>query len=470
MYQPKNNFESNSISKAINRSNMSSTAIECPVCIEEYTEKTRKQVTCSSCSYNCCTSCVKTYLLSTSDDPHCMNCRHAWGRDYLYDILSKSFVNNTLRTHRKILLLDREKAQIPNTQAYVDYLSQKEDKEQQLKAIKEHVRLLWSNYDEIAKDLRILNSNHKSKRAIQVTKLLKCPFPSCRGYLSGSKCNICKHTTCRDCLTSSDIDSEGNEIDEEHVSNDDAKKTAQMILKETKGCPGCGERISKISGCDQMWCTQCNIAFSWTSGKQVTGAIHNPHYYDWLRNNNNAQNQVVRNAGDVVCGGLIDIGNLIHSGLAHNLDHNETYLDITRLHRNINHVQETIVSKLRRNLQHEINEKLRNYRAKYMMNIIDEHKWCRNISLLDSVRQRDQAILHIYETYCAVMTERFNNFAEEGRRTGDFKRSFDMFNSDVKDFIHYLNTQLFRISKNYNVSYYKFHDNGLIKLEKSKAR
>ena len=115
------------------------------------------------------------------------------------------------------------------------------------------------------------------------------------------------------------IDSEGNSIDDEHVCNEDAKKTAQLILKETKGCTGCG--------------------------------------------------------------GLIGIGNLMHYGLVHNRDNSETYLDITRLHRNINHVQEMIVSKLRRNLQHEINEKLRNYRAKYMMNIIDEDKWCRNIRL-----------------------------------------------------------------------------------------
>ena len=451
---------------------MSSTAKECPVCIDVYTGKTRQQVTCSSCSYECCTSCVKTYLLSTSDDPHCMNCRRAWDRDYLYDVLSKSFVNTTLRKHRKGLLLEREKAQIPNTQAYVDYLTEKKEKEQQMRDIKAHINELWGRYNTVSEELvtligtQITSSN---VREVHATRLMKCPFPSCRGYLSRSKCNICKHTTCRDCMTITDIDSEGNSIDDEHVCNEDAKKTAQLILKETKGCPGCGERISKVSGCDQMWCTQCNIAFSWTSGKQVTGAIHNPHYYDWLRNNSNAQNQVVRNAGDVVCGGLIGIGNLMHYGLVHNRDNSETYLDITRLHRNINHVQEMIVSKLRRNLQHKINEKLRNYRAKYMMNIIDEDKWCRNISLLDSVRQRDQAMLHIYETYCTVMTERFNNFAEESRRTRDFKRSFDMFNGDMKDFISYLNTQLFRISKNYNVSYYKFHDNGLIKLEKSKA-
>lgn len=465
----KKHFESNSNPKAMNQSKMST---ECPVCVEAYTGKVRQQVKCHSCSYECCSTCIKTYLLSTSDDPHCMNCRRAWDRDYLYDILTKSFVNTTLRKHRKRLLLEREKSQIPSTQAYVDYLTQKEEKEEQLKDIKAQIQQLRRNYHTVSRQLHDLNAVHNSNSEAHGTntKLLKCPFPSCRGYLSGSKCNICKHTTCRDCMTITDIDSQGNAIEEEHMCNDDAKKTAQLILKETKGCPGCGERISKVSGCDQMWCTQCNIAFSWTTGKQVTGVIHNPHYYHWLRNNNNAQNPVVRNDGDVVCGGLIDMGQLLHHyGLNHTQQNSSTYLSITRLHRSINHTQHTIVSKSRRKLQHKINERLRNYRAKYMMNVIDEDKWSKNISLLDSERQREQALLHIYETYCTVMTERFNNFAEEGRRTNNFIELFPTFQKEIESFISYLNKQLMLISENYNISYYKFDKNGVISQIKTKA-
>jgi hypothetical protein len=466
----KKQFESNSKPKAINI--MSPSIAECPVCVEPYTGKVRQQVTCASCSYDCCTTCVKSYLLSTSDDPHCMNCRRAWDLDYLYDILSKSFVNTTLRKHRKGLLLEREKAQIPNTQAYVDYLTQKEEKERQMKNIKDQINQLWARYDIASHELQDFHRTQgvsSNTQETHATKLLKCPFPSCRGYLSGSKCNICKHTTCRDCMTITDIDSNGNVVEEEHVCDEEAKKTAQFILKQTKGCPGCGERISKVSGCDQMWCTQCNIAFSWTTGKQITGVIHNPHYYDWLRNNNNAQNQVVRNAGDVVCGGLIDLPRLHGYGLIHTQNINKTYLDITRLHRSINHTQHTIVSKMRRKLNYEINDKLRNYRAKYMMSQSDEETWSKSIMRLDSERQREQALLHIYETYCTIMTERFNNFAEEGRRTKDFKKTFKIFQKDLGDFITYLNTQLLQISNNYNISYYKFNDSGVIQNVKSKA-
>ena len=450
---------------------MSSTITECPVCIEPYTGKVRQQITCNGCSYECCTSCVKTYLLSTSDDPHCMNCRRAWDLDYLYDILSKSFVNTTLRKHRKCLLLEREKAQIPNTQAYVDYLTEKKDKEQQMRDIKAQINNLWGRYNTVSQELFTLVRNQTTSSNIPEvhdTKLLKCPFPSCRGYLARTKCQICKHTICRDCMTITDIDSNGDTIDEEHVCDEEAKKTAQLILKETKGCPGCGERISKVSGCDQMWCTQCNIAFSWTTGKHVNGVIHNPHYYDWLRNNNNAQNQIVRNADDVVCGGLIDMRRLIQYGLNHTKQNSKTYLDIARLHRSINHTQHTIVSNIRQKLNHGINDRLKHNRAKYMMNIIDEDKWSKSISLLDSERQREQALLHIYETYCTVMTERFNNFAKEGRRTNDFKTTFKTFQKDLGCFVTYLNTQLDKISNNYNISSYRFYATGNISSIKTR--
>ena len=50
-----------------------------------------------------------------------------------------------------------------------------------------------------------------------------------------------------------------------------------------------------------MWCTQCNIAFSWNTGKKVRGVVHNPHYYEWIKNGGG---QAVVPGAMLPCGGL----------------------------------------------------------------------------------------------------------------------------------------------------------------------
>jgi len=52
-----------------------------------------------------------------------------------------------------------------------------------------------------------------------------------------------------------------------------------------------------------MWCTQCHTAFSWKTGRIET-QIHNPHFYEWQRRNNNGQ--APRVAGDIPCDGEMD--------------------------------------------------------------------------------------------------------------------------------------------------------------------
>jgi hypothetical protein len=67
--------------------------------------------------------------------------------------------------------------------------------------------------------------------------------------------------------------------------------------------------ICKIDGCDQMWCVSCQTPFSWATGRQVFGVVHNPHYYQWLRNQNNGE--APRVAGDIPCGGLVGYYQLV---------------------------------------------------------------------------------------------------------------------------------------------------------------
>jgi Hom_end-associated Hint len=53
-----------------------------------------------------------------------------------------------------------------------------------------------------------------------------------------------------------------------------------------------------VRNCNQMWCTECHTTFDWASGRETfTNSIHNPHYFEWVRRNNNGV--VPRNPLDI---------------------------------------------------------------------------------------------------------------------------------------------------------------------------
>ena len=50
---------------------------ECSICCEKYNKSTHAMVVCEfgDCGFTSCKACVRTYLLGTTLDPHCMNCK-----------------------------------------------------------------------------------------------------------------------------------------------------------------------------------------------------------------------------------------------------------------------------------------------------------------------------------------------------------------------------------------------------------
>ena len=131
-----------------------------------------------------------------------------------------------------------------------------------------------SQYDELIRQYRI----EKSVTApIQKKEfIMHCQVELCPGFLSTQyKCGLCSVYTCSTCFQVKEQD---------HVCKPDNVATAKLLREETKPCPSCTTRIYKIDGCDQMWCTECKTAFSWKTGQVVNGRIHNPHYYEHLRN------------------------------------------------------------------------------------------------------------------------------------------------------------------------------------------
>lgn len=119
-----------------------------------------------------------------------------------------------------------------------------------------------------------------AKQVVPTRSVLhKCAATGCEGFLDTSwKCTICSKQVCRTCreivVTAA-----------EHTCNPEIVESIKAIRLGTKPCPKCASLISKVDGCDQMWCTQCHTAFSWNTGEIQTTVVHNPHYFQWLREN-----------------------------------------------------------------------------------------------------------------------------------------------------------------------------------------
>lgn len=188
-----------------------------------------------------------------------------WAREFLAKNFTKTFIKNWSEK-RKIILYARE-------QAYLHLLADELIRYKRIKFLNELIankleneknRLrnpgIYIHTDESDDEYNhILNETAKDAEAPKPRLLTKCPTDNCRGFLnSKSICGSCEKHICRKCMKAKLEEHECNQADIDNVKS---------IHKDSKPCPKCATRISKVSGCDQMWCLFCNTAFSWRTCK-----------------------------------------------------------------------------------------------------------------------------------------------------------------------------------------------------------
>ena len=429
-----------------------SESTDCSVCAEQFTSVVRTKITCMQCSYKACKTCVTRYLLSQVVDAHCMNCRTGWNREFMDQHMTKAFRTGPWRDHRKKMIVIREKTLLPNFQVYAtakknidrlvpiltkamkdeidynnilnklsvnihtikaqmirdpskdeEYTAQLssyilEQKEQTVPTILAGVKAARIN-NEYDYYIRIYDGTAK-KDVEKREFIMKCVKEGCRGFLSQAyKCELCSTYVCKDCMV---VKKERD--DAEHVCKKDDIDTVVMIRKETRPCPKCGIRISKIDGCDQMWCTAdgCGTAFSWNSGKIISGVIHNPHYYEWMRNNNNGV--APRNVGDIPCGGVPQLQTFTTVartlGMITNYNYNmgipNEYARIANIHRCLSDLEFVRVPHYNVTRNENL---LKEIHVDYLLGNIDEAKWTQSIYLKETNLEKKQAIAQVLNTF-----------------------------------------------------------------------
>lgn len=250
------------------------------------------------------------------------------------------------------------------------------------------------------------------------TFVRKCPVDDCRGFLSTQwKCGMCERRICNQCYETKDGD--------EHTCNPENVEMVKLLAKDSKPCPSCGQFSQKLSGCSQMWCLMCHVAWDWNTGQIDKGRVHNPHYYEWQRRGGGAR----REQGDEVCGGLPPTYQLPR--LTNNLEY---------CHRFVAHARIALMPHYRVPVMTpEINQDLC---MAYLEKSITKDDWKRALVQREKKRLLQQEIYDVLDM--------FVNVAEESFRKIKNGSSMVIEEIELAKLREYINEQLSAISKRYN--------------------
>jgi hypothetical protein len=419
----------------------------CVVCRERFTSILRKKALCKFCQASACSKCIEQYLLTRHEDAHCLHCRVNYTDATLFEICTKTYLQQTYFKHRQEVLINRNRAQLPLLQdaamrekhgrerniimgglqkeinqiraarnevlvlynrAYVAYygqngvrtdegmrlieslMAQAEDLREQVREKRTlMVQVRWPGH--AYQEHRVEEKEEEKKKFVR-----RCTRDGCKGFLSTAwKCGICEWYSCSKCFAV-----KGKTHDVEHECKKEDIDTAELIKKECKPCPKCGEFIEKSSGCDQMFCISCQTPFSWTTGKIVTsGPIHNPHYYEWLKRTGG---NVQRNPADVPCGGFPAAWELVRFPRGTNKDIANMFFEFHRICMELQDIStRTYRSHLDQETMNEVN-------IKFLLDDIDEKKWGQLLATNEKKRKRDSEIQEVLGAFRMVAVELIN--------------------------------------------------------------
>jgi len=419
--------------------------MDCGVCCNPYNISNHKKVSCSFCDYSSCRTCVQNYLLSTFQDSHCMNCKKLWNREFIDKVCTKTFRNGIYKKHREKILFEREKVLMPGTQPFVTRELKAREYTKFMDDINKRIQDLYKERVRVEEKIYLLRhtSSNIDEREERRRFVRKCPVEDCRGFLSTQwRCGVCEKHICSKC---NEVNSIGHECDPEAV------QTMELIKKDTKGCPSCGTMITFISGCRQMWCPDCHVAFDWNTLQIDTGRIHNPHYYEFkMRHAINS-----REHGDIPCGGLPDIYELSHalnvprSYLLERMNLPVEETRILQIHRSVIHI-DRIELQYVYNLEEGDNNK--DLRMRYMMSEIDENVFQKKIQRREKCREKKRDIHYILRMFCDSVSDFLRQFVLDVS-----KRQYVVENLGA--LVKYTNEELKCISIRYNCVIPWIHEN-----------
>lgn len=263
---------------------------ECQICADKYNKSTKKPIKCLFCTKSCCKECVIGNIKSNwdSNPRHCLFCKEDWDIQFWCENFYKREIEDYFKALSYKRAIDFETSKLSEFQEKAIIYKTLSEKRVQLETNKSRIAMLKAEIETlktenamIFEELHDLNQilyHADSAKSDNFGYSIKCPSNNCK-YLLNNKyfCDFCNKQYCDKCLGCIETDN--------HECDKDTLETIKEIKKNSKPCPGCGTSISKVDGCDQMWCIICKKGFSWRTGQIETGRIHNPEYFRWIQEN-----------------------------------------------------------------------------------------------------------------------------------------------------------------------------------------
>jgi len=351
---------------------------------------------------------------------------------------------------RRKKLFDIETALLPQTMYLAEMTITKQSLETKSQEILENIKKLYAQRNDVLEEIQYCDNilQNKGKNAVYKPETVSgCPKEDCRGFISRKKweCGLCETRVCEKCFEILQPSTKDEVLAlNTHICKQENIDTAKMILKECKPCPKCSAQISKIDGCDQMFCVQCNTAFSWVTGKIETGKVHNPHYYDWIRQTNNGI--VPRDPDENAC---VD-NQLIHEWRLYNkIMHYPKFIQerVWVLYRSQIHIREVVLQNL---LAIDDNTQLR---IDYLLKRIDRETFEKEIEKKNRVEMKNKAIANCFDLYLSVMIDNFSRLYE------DLGLKYNEFFEEEEKIRVFTNENLEKLSEKLNFSAKKYFIN-----------